>query len=359
MSERKQLERLAHEADARGFTTLAAGYREQAASAGGPSVAALAARQRQAALELGARDHRNAPRWPWLALQGLIGPLLPGDLVVVGARPGAGKTTFLLNVMSSLTAAETPWLYLGQEMAPEQLRRKWAALRLGYPAAAVLRNEWHALPTGAREAVDADVMRQTSPPLVNVAHFGDPRRLDVMALEKWVREFAGNTTNRVVVLDHIHRLRHGLDASALTYETAEAVRTCKELAVKYQLVFLVAAQLNRADRDVLADHLPPPLSSLKQTGALEEEADTVLLLHRALKRTVSVADLRDVRQGQRPLADVAEPNVMAVRVGKYRLDGGAKDKTAWLVVGPDDQLTERAPEWRERHAEGVEDRYGI
>ncbi len=358
MTERERLKRLAQEAEARGWHDQADGYRAQAGSAGGANAAALAARQRQAALERGALDHSHAPRWPWPTLQRLIGSLLAEALIVIGARPGAGKTTFLLNLVEHFTALSIPWLYLGQELAPAQLRRKWAALRCGYPAASVLRNEWQALPAEAREAVDADVMAQTSPPLVTIAHFGDHRRLDVMALQKWV-QFAVAEGCRVVFLDHIHRLRHGLDATALTYETAEAVRTCKELAVKNRLVFLVAAQLNRADRDVLADYFPPPVSSLKQTGALEEEADTVLLLHRAVKRSATVGELREVRQGQQPVATVADPNVMAVRVGKHRDDGAAMDKTVWLAINPAGRLTERAPEWRERQGVDPEERYEI
>jgi KaiC/GvpD/RAD55 family RecA-like ATPase len=358
MTERERLERLAQEAEARGWHDQAVTYREQAAQAGGTSAAALAARQRQAALALGAQDHSQAPLWPWPSVQKLIGSLLAGALIVIGARPGAGKTTFLLNLVEHFARLGIRWLYLGQELAPAQLRRKWAALRLGYPAAPVLRNEWHELPPNAREAVDADVMAQTSPPLVNIAHFGDHRRLDVMALQKWV-SFAATEGCRVVVLDHIHRLLFGTDAAALTYETAEAVRTCKELAVKHGVVFLVAAQLNRAERDVLADYLPPPVSSLKQTGALEEEADTALLLHRAVKRGATVKELKEVRQGQRSVADVADSNVMAVRVGKHRDDGAAVDKTVRLNVDPTGRLTERAPEWRDRQVETVEDRYGI
>jgi replicative DNA helicase len=355
---REELERLAQEADARKMTSLAEGYREEAARAGGLDGAALAARQRQAALERSAQDHSGAPRWPWTSLHTLAGPLLGGDLVVIGARPGAGKTTFALNAAQHFTECGYPWLYIGQEMAPEQLRRKWSAMRLGYPAPPVLRNEWDELPAGARESVDADVMQQTSPPLVNLAHFADARRLDAMGLVKWV-QFAVSRGCRIVILDHIHRLQHGLDASALTYETAEAVRTCKEQAVKHQLTMLVAAQLNRGARDPVAEYLPPPLSALKQTGALEEEADVALLLHRTLKRSTTRKDLTEVRFGRRPVAEVVESNVMSIRIGKHRLDGAATDRTTWLVVDPTGRLTERAPDWRVHSDDTVEDRYGM
>ena len=287
----------------------------------------LATKQRDAAIARGQVDVSTAATWRWDGVRDLVGPLLPGELVVIGARAGCGKTTFLLNQVEHLTTSGVPWLYIGQEMAPEQLRRKWAALRLGLDAPAVLRNEWNRLPLGAQAAVDADVLKQTTE-LVKVAHFADARRVDVAQVQKWTK-LAVARGCRVIVLDHIHRMSFTTDGRTLTHEMAEAVRSFKEAAVRHNITVLVAAQLNRPEREgaLLSDYLPPPLTALKQTGALEEEADTVLLLHKALKRTATGADLRAVKQGVRPAADVIEPNVMAVRVGKHRLDGAAVDRS--------------------------------
>jgi len=193
--------------------------------------------------------------------------------------------------------------------------------------------------------------------LVTLAHFSDARRVDVEQMRKWVG-FALSRECRVIVLDHIHRMSFGPDAKNLTHDMAEAVRTAKELAVKHSITMILAAQLNRPDRDaaLLGDYMPPPVSAFKQTGALEEEADVALLLHKALKRGASAADVRGVRQGQRPMVDVVEQNVMAIRVGKHRLDGGAVDHTEWLVVDHIGRLTERAASWQ---TQAVEERYGV
>jgi len=357
-TDRDRLERLAAEAEQRGMTDLARSYREQAAGASPASsngAAKLAARQRNAALARGGMDFSAAPTWPWPRLYDLAGPMLPGDLVVVGARPGCGKTTVVINAIEHLTAQAVPWLVIGMEMAPEQLRRKWAAFRLGYDAPAVLRNDWGKLPPRAREAVDADVVTQTTE-LVAVAHFADARRVTVEQMAKWIT-FAVTHACRVVIVDHIHRMQFGLAANDLTYEMAEAVRTAKELAVKHQITVVLAAELNRPERELLADYVPPPLSALKQTGALEEEADVALLLHKTLKRTATAAGLKAARQGLCSTTDVIEPNVMAVRIGKHRLDGSAVDRTVWLVVDRTGRLTERAPEWRQ--PEDVEHRHGL
>lgn len=304
----------------------------------------IAAKQRDAALARGALDFSAAPTWPWHGLHDLAGPLLPGDLWVLGARPGCGKTTFLLSVIDHLTVLERPWLYVGMEMGPDQLRRKWAAHRLGLDAKCVLRNNWPALPPGAREQIDADVTTQTSD-LVHLAHFSDARRVSASQLRVTI-EFAQTWGCKTIIVDHLHRMQFGTDAGSLTHEMGEAVRSLKEHAIKLGIVVILAAELNRPERELLADYVPPPLSSLKQTGALEEEADAVLLLHKTLRRSVTAGELKEVRQGLKSVTEVIEPNIMAVRVGKHRLDGAAVDKTVWLTVKPSGHLSERLPDWK-------------
>lgn len=269
--------------------------------------------------------------------------MLPGDLWVVGARPGCGKTTFLLNVIQHLTVMDNPWLYIGMEMSPEQLRRKWAAFRLGYDSKSVLRNRWDVLPEGCQAAVDMDVVTQTTN-LVNLAHFADARRISSADLTVQI-DFAAHWKCKVVIVDHVHRMQFG-GADSLTHDMGEAVRKAKEMAVQKQLTVIMAAELNRPERELLADYVPPPLSALKQTGALEEEADVCLLLHKALRRTATAGELKEVRQGMKAMTDVIEPNVMAVRVGKHRLDGGAVDRTSWLMLDTTGHLTEREPDWK-------------
>lgn len=312
------------------------------AKQGGRSVtgpARLAQKQQAEALARAAIDYSAAPKWPWPSLNELVGPLLAGDLWVVGARPACGKTTFLLNVVQHFTETRMPWLYIGMEMGPEQLRRKWAAFRLGFHAKSVLRNDWNALPDGAREAIDRDVIEQTTA-LADVAHFADARRVTPEQMAQWM-DASARWGCKTVILDHIHQVKFGSEGTNLTHEMGEAVRAFKERAVKLGIVVIIAAQMNRPERELLADYVPPPLSALKQTGALEEVADVGIILHKALKRTATAADIKAVRQGTLDADLVIERNVMGVRCGKHRIDGEAIDRTAWLVVDRTGQLTER------------------
>jgi len=249
---------------------------------------------------------------------------------VIGGRPANGKTTLLLNWVEYLAMNGIPWLYMGMEMDAYQLRRKWAAWRCELDEDAVLSNHWAELPEGAKERIRADLEEQASKPLSTLAHFAPARTINVEELKRWVG-FAVSNECRVVVVDHFHRMDFGVGSNVWAQMSA-AVRTAKELAIEHEIAVVMAAQLNRGSRDVMEPYHPPPLSALKACGALEEESDVVLMLHRALKGGVSKGTMGEVREGIRPVSDVALENVMGITCRKQRRRGKAIDKGVKLYV---------------------------
>jgi replicative DNA helicase len=280
------------------------------------------------AIAAGERDYGSAPRWGWPDVDRIVGPLLPGELWVLGARPGNGKTAFLLSWCGALDLRGLSWLYIGMEMGPESLRRKWAAMRCALDPDLVLANAWGQLPPDAKARLTEDLEEQVA---AGRANFAPGRRIDIKALREWV-ELAAATDCRVVVVDHFHRMGFG-DGNEW-FMMAESVRAAKELAVKHDLVIVMAAQLNRGGRDLLDAYLPPPLNALKQCGALEEESDAVLMLFRSLRRGMQRKDMNAVRDGLDDLARWIEPNVMGIVCRKHRRTGAALDRGARLYVGP-------------------------
>ena len=297
-----------------------------------PSGELLAAHQIKAAFETGRTDYSNALRWQWRDVDDLVGPLLPGELHLVGARTGQGKTTFLMNWMDYLvTKRGIPLLYIGMEMDAAQLRRKWAAWRCGLDAKLVLANQWHRLPDGAQQKIEDDLDWQGSADIMQLAHFSPARRIDIRDLTMWTK-WAVDRGCRAVVVDHFHRMQHG-GGEHERQSMSENVRVAKELAVEERVSMVMAAQVNRGSRDELDAYYPPPLNALKECGTLEEEADTVLMLHRALKEGgLPKGALAAVRAGERSVASVADPNTMGVSVRKCRRDGDAVDRHARLSI---------------------------
>ena len=305
----------------------------------------IASQQVNAAQDALCADHTEAPRVPWVGLVELVGPALLGEMWVIGARTGCGKTTFLLNWFQHLVHRGQPVLYMGTESAAETLRRRWAAWNLGYPAAAVLENDWTRLPADAQTKLYLELQRQAEV-YHEVAYFGDAPDLDPATLTKYLKA-AQKHHIQVIILDHIHRVRLGGESRDQTFRLGVATRFMKQWAVRAGAVVIVAAQLNRPERVPLADLAPPPLSALKQSGTLEEEADVVCLLHKTKRTDCTPEELHAVMHGERPVSDVLAANVMAVRVGKHRRRGGtAAEHTAFLNVDERGGLTDRAPNWR-------------
>lgn len=304
-----------------------------------------AATQVAAAKELLGADHTGTPRPPWPRVANLTGPGLPGELWVIGARTGCGKTTFLMNWFQHLVLCSMPVLYLGTECPAADLRRRWAAWVLGYSVAAVLENDWQALPADARARIDVALTEQLQG-FASIALFGDAPNLDPEELVEQLKHGKRHGA-RVVILDHIHRVRLGGSSGDQTFRLGQATRFLKQWAVKTGTLLLVGAQLNRAERVPLADLAPPPLSALKQSGTLEEESDVVLLLHRTRKSDCTQQQVQDVMKNLRPVSDIIAPRTMCVRVGKHRRRGELVDHVAFLHVDERGGLIDRDPEWRD------------
>lgn len=290
----------------------------------------------------------DLPRLPWHDLDGLTGPIIPGDLWVVGARPSNGKSTVMLNLFDALVTAGFPTLYIGagSEGPPADVRRQWAALRLGYAADKVLEGRWNELPEGARDKLFHELQAQAE--LHDTACFAEVgEKLTPKLLVDSLKAFRKIKHARYVLLDHIHRVRFG----AKTDErrgVSETTRFLRDMAAKYQWGMVVAAQLHRAraEHGPLRDLIPPTCSDLKESGTLEEDGVVILLLHRVRKPDADAKSIASVAKNERPISDIMVPNQMAVRIGKHRRRGYNNDCVAFLHVDADGRLTDQAPSWR-------------
>lgn len=267
---------------------------------------------------------------PWPDLARAIGPIAPGWLTVIGARPGNGKTALLLNWMDHLHDTGTGrTMYIGTELDPAGLYLQWAALRLGYPPDAVFQRQWHLLPFGAKDQlaqmIDAmgkkqEAARTWFPPC------SSPTVADVRAL----LNTAGEEGYSTVFFDHLHRIRPDTyrdDRSALQ----DAVRSMAEAAVEHKLHVICAAQLRREEAGVFERYRPPHMGSFMGSSAIEQNAVIALGVFRLLRRT-TLKEEREIRNGTLSIADFTLPNVMGVKVLKHRFNGAAFDRLVQLRI---------------------------
>jgi replicative DNA helicase len=294
-----------------------------------PTPAELARQQVADAIARGRLDLSASPRWPWAVVNELMGPMLPGDFVVIGAVTGNGKTSFLLSAMDAWERARTSTLYIPLEMDPPECRARWAAWRLGLDPVLVLRNDWNALGEGAQDAYEATLSGQITNPYI---HFAPPKYITLREITKWVHWAHANLGVRQVILDHFQRVDHGGDQASHRLAVHDTARSLRDLARDLGIVIIAAAQMNRAGLDPMDALKPPLLARLKDASGIAEEAVSVLVLSRLQDPAASKEQLGAVRAGTLEEWRVAVPHRMQVTCRKHRLDGEARDRRVLLAV---------------------------
>jgi replicative DNA helicase len=284
------------------------------------------------------RDYSDAPTFGYPDLVRITGPLLPGSLIVVLARKKMGKTTFLMNVASRWLRQGHGFAYFGTEETADTAMLRFAAIRRGYDPGAVIAGLWEDIsepaadptkpmpiwPAQVEISAELHALRDDLP-----AYFAPEVRPSTADIRRVAKECC-QMGLPILVLDHFHRMAQEGDAQ--TSDLAESVRQIKQVAVKYELIVVMAAQAGRA-KDPLQQFGPPPSDGGMGTSALEQECDMSLGLFRPLRRLPKkdvARRLKDFIAGDATKADVLEPHTMGVRVLDHRRNGDLSGLSAFL-----------------------------
>lgn len=204
-------------------------------------------------------------------LDRLIGKLKPGQLAIVGARPGVGKSV-LLTVICRAAALRLgePTLLFSLEMSEGEVTRRLLAAELDIP----LRRLIHSRPQPA----DLERLNTHS----SLAHssalrIDGTRPLDLGALRSKARRMRQRHGLSLIVVDYL-QLMSTTHRGSRAEEIGEISRGLKILAGDLEVPVVVAAQLNRQS-EYRSDRRPQ-LSDLRESGSIEADADVVILLHR-------------------------------------------------------------------------------
>ncbi|MBR5792390.1 MAG: AAA family ATPase [Ruminiclostridium sp.] len=198
----------------------------------------------------------------------LGGGMLCGGLYILAARPAVGKTTFALSVADQIAEKVGAVLFVSLEMDADQLTAKRLARVTGVSASRLLMGELNEKEYD--EVTDALLETSRRPLYVNKAE--SVRVADIDTLARRVPDL------RCIVVDYLGLIRPDEKGSS-RYENMTAVSgSLKALARRRGVPVLCLAQLNRANMD--RKEKRPQLSDLRDTGAIEQDADAVMFLHR-------------------------------------------------------------------------------
>lgn len=205
----------------------------------------------------------------------LGGGFIRGGLYILGARPAVGKSTFALNLADNIAGNV---LFVSLEMSPEQLLAKRVSRLTGYTASKLLSGQ---LPDKAWEAV---AMATTS---IDKSGVYINSRYDLTVQE--IHLLAQSAPElRCIILDYLGLIQPAT-RSGSTYEQVSAIsRELKRMAVSLNVPVVCLCQLSRKIEE--RKDKKPMLSDLRDSGAIEQDADGVLFLYREDYYTGSSAD---------------------------------------------------------------------
>jgi replicative DNA helicase len=203
------------------------------------------------------------------ALDSIIGPVRPGEVLVVAARPGAGKTALALGVAAHVAVdMGRSSAVFSLEMTRQEVIDRLIAERSRFTLGR--------LRSGNIGPSDYTDLIASGEPFraASLAIYDGPHGLGL--LRSRIRRESAVRGLRLAVVDYLGLLDLGAGGSIPRWErVGEASRTLKLLAIELRLTILLCVQLNRE-----ADGREPSLGQLRDSGAIEQDADRVILLHR-------------------------------------------------------------------------------
>lgn len=248
----------------------------------------------------------------YASLDEVLGPMEPGSLNILAARTSMGKTALALNIATRV-CHEKPVLFFSMEMKKRQIARR--ALSMFSGVGLFRLKPGTLLSDGEHESI-----RRAIPEVRDLAiRIDDRSSPSVERVRAVVKREASRRGVGLVVVDYLHLMRPPESRTIRNRENevGEISRGLKRVAMDCDLPVLALAQLNREPARENRTHTsaatvkPPTLTDLRDSGSLEQDASTVMLLHRpgyytkrledARRAEVHVAKNRDGTTGVVPL----------------------------------------------------------
>jgi len=246
----------------------------------------------------------------FLELDELTCGLQPGELVIVAGRPSMGKTAMGLNMAEHLAVVERrPALFFSLEMSRQQVAQRILCSRA--------RVDSHRLRRGRHTDQDTDKLKAVADDLcIAPLLVDDAANLTILELRARSRLAFRRYQIRAIFVDYL-QLMHAPRSENRQVEVASISRGLKALAKDLNVPVVAMAQLNRSPEDKSRRGNRPRMSDLRESGAIEQDADVIMLLHREAYYKEAPAAGDDLPAGRDADADPDE-NTAELIIAKQR-----------------------------------------
>lgn len=195
------------------------------------------------------------------------------DLIIVGGRPSMGKTAFSLNIAQHVgVEMKEPVAIFSLEMAKEQLAFRMLCseamvdsnkVRKGF----LQKEDWHKLTSAAGNLAQAPIF------------IDDSSAITILEMRAKARRLKAEHGLSLVVVDYLQLMRGRGNAERREQEISEISRSLKGLAKELRVPVIALSQLNRGV-ETRGGEKKPGLADLRESGAIEQDADVILFLYR-------------------------------------------------------------------------------
>jgi len=254
------------------------------------------------------------------ALDKMLVQMGKGDLIIVGARPGMGKTSFAMNIaVNAAKSSRKSVCIFSLEMSGEQLVTRILssealvesyALRTGQ----LKEEDWNNIASVAQQLSGCDIYIDDTSQITSTEMKSKLRRIPNLGL---------------VVIDYIGLMQSTSNSDNRAQQVGEISRNLKIMAKDFGIPIVCCAQLNRGTESRPGAGKRPTLADLRDSGSIEQDADIVLFLYRDEYYKDIGGDSGKDKEGENAPIDNSA-NTAEVIVAKNRHGSVGNVKMGWI-----------------------------
>lgn len=222
------------------------------------------------------------------------------ELTIIGARPGMGKTTFALQIAEYIAKKKIPVMFISLEMSDKQIITKLIArnarinstkMRLG------------TLTDQEMIKVTEEACEIAERPLYITS-----KLRTIQQIETEARKLKNKKDIGLIIIDYIQLIKSAQKFNLREQEVADITRTLKLLTLELKIPIIGLCQLNRN-----ATRQEPMLSDLRESGAIEQDADNVIFIYQE-EETEDAAPLVTIKLAKQRAGETGKANMVFRKV---------------------------------------------
>lgn len=191
---------------------------------------------------------------------------------------GVGKTTFALQIASKIASRKVPVAIISLEMSDTQIIQKIISNRTRI-------NSWK-MRTGTLENRDMEQIGQAAAEISTMPIYLTTKARSIQQIEALARKLKNKNQLGLLVIDYIQLIKNSGKFNNREQEVADITRTLKLLSLELDIPIIGLCQLNRN-----ATRQEPLLSDLRESGAIEQDADNVIFLYQEKESDEGIVDI--------------------------------------------------------------------